>query len=67
MVNQGGKNTLRYFSADTAAASACVSCHNNWEKRATIKKIRKSAGMESGKKFELDELMGAVSISVALD
>lgn len=65
--NRDGKNTLRYFSADTATVQACASCHNGWEKRASIKKMRKVAGITQGKTFELNELMGAVSISVALD
>jgi len=45
----------------------CVSCHNAWEKRASIKKSRSAAGVAPGKKFKLNELMGAVVVNVALD
>ena len=62
-----GKETLRYFSADVGSVGPCVSCHNAWEKRASVKKSRKAAGVEPGKKFALNELMGAVVVNVALD
>ncbi|MCP4186030.1 MAG: DUF3365 domain-containing protein [Gammaproteobacteria bacterium] len=64
---QGEKQVLRYFSADTAVAQACAGCHNSWENRASVKKLRGEANMEPGKTFRLNELIGAVSISVALN
>ena len=62
-----GKETLRYFSADVGSVAPCVTCHNAWEKRASIKKQRSADGIDSGKVFKMDELMGAVVINVTLD
>ena len=62
----GGQKTLRYLSADTGSALPCVTCHNNWEKKASVKEMRKKGGVEEGKVFRMNELMGAVSISVPL-
>jgi hypothetical protein len=61
------KKFLRYFSADTAVVQACVGCHNSSESRASIKTMRKVANLKTDKTFNLNELMGAVSISVALN
>ena len=61
------QKTLRYLNADTATANECVSYHNMWEKQDLIKKRRKTAGIEEGKVFRLDELMGVLSIRVSLE
>ena len=57
---------LRYFSADLASAQACVTCHNAWEQKPDIQQRRRQAGVEVGKVFERQELLGAVSITVPL-
>ena len=62
-----GQKTLRYLNADTATATECVSCHNKWEKQELVKKRRKIAGVEEGKAFRLNELIGVLSIRVSLD
>ena len=62
----GGQQVLRYMSADTAAAPACVSCHNAWEQNAEIKTKRRRSGIPEGKQFQRHELMGALSIAIPL-
>ena len=64
MVN--GKKTLRYLSADSGSKISCVTCHNSWEQKNSIKAIRKEQGVESGKVFSLHELMGVLVIYVPL-
>ncbi len=61
-----GRKMLRYFSADPASALACITCHNAWENKPEIKKIRKKQGVEAGKIFQMHELMGALSINVPI-
>ena len=61
-----GRKMLRYLSADPGSAIACITCHNRWEGKPEIKKLREKQGVEVGKIFQMYELMGALSINVAL-
>ncbi len=61
------KPILRYVIADPAAAGGCVSCHNTLEQDAAIANRREQAGVEAGKEFELNDLMGAIEVKVNLD
>jgi len=65
-VDFNGKKMLRYLSADPGSAIACITCHNRWEGKPEIKKLREKQGVEKGKIFQMHELMGALSINVAL-
>ena len=67
VVTQGDKKTFRYLSADPASNQSCVACHNQWENKEEIKAFRKSQGIEAGKVFKANELMGALSITVPLE
>ncbi|MBT5550738.1 MAG: DUF3365 domain-containing protein [Nitrospina sp.] len=62
-----GQEVLHYLSADTASSISCVVCHNEWEQKPEIKKLRKKQGVGAGKIFQMRELMGAHSINVTLD
>ncbi len=62
-----GRKLLRYFSADPASAISCITCHNAWEQKPQIKKLRKKQGIEAGKIFQMYELMGALAINVSLN
>jgi methyl-accepting chemotaxis protein len=62
-----GKPVYRYVRADVAVGAACVDCHNKLEKSPNIMAIRKSAGVEVGKEFELNDLMGAIAVDIDLD
>ena len=50
-----------------ATANECVSCYERWEKQDLIKKRHKTASIEEGKVFRLNELMGVLSIRVSLE
>jgi len=62
-----GQKVFRYLSADPASAISCIKCHNQYEQREEIKELRRKQGVEVGKIFSMDELMGALSIYVNLD
>ena len=53
--------------ADPAAAAACVSCHNGYEKRPEVMAMREAQGVAPGKQWELHELMGAIRVEVPVD
>lgn len=57
---------LRYMRADTATAKACITCHNAYEQRPEIVKIREEQGVAPRKVWRLGELMGAVQVDVPL-
>ncbi len=61
-----GQDVLRYMRADPASAAACVSCHNDWEKKPEIMAMRSKAGVTPGKQWELHQLMGAIEVNVPL-
>ena len=61
-----GEPVLRYMRADPASAQSCVTCHNGYEQSADTKAQRDAQGVEVGKHWELDELMGAIRVEVPL-
>ena len=65
-VSEGGKQVLRFLSADPAAGKSCVSCHNQWESKAEIKDIRARQQVEVGKVFKRHELLGVLSIKIEI-
>ncbi len=62
-----GKPYLRFLAADVAAGQACVTCHNNLEQRNDVLAIRSKEGVERGRTFQLNDLMGAVAVDVNLE
>lgn len=62
-----GQRVLRFMSADVAGVAACVSCHNGLEQTAEVQALRREAGLTELKSFELNELMGALSITVPIE
>ena len=62
-----GQRVLRYLAADPAAQNSCVQCHNLYENMPDVMARRVSAGTETRKEFQLNQLMGAISISIPLD
>ncbi len=64
---KNGKSKLLYMMADPAAAAACVSCHNNYEKQADVMALRNGRGIAPGKTFTLNGLMGALRVEVPID
>ncbi len=60
------KKVLRYFSPVIVSDNSCVTCHSKWEQQEEIKTIRDLRGVASGKAFKLDEMIGAVSITVPM-
>lgn len=61
-----GNRMLSYMRADPAAAAACVTCHNNYEKRPDILEYRKLTGVEQSKEWKLHSLMGAIRVDIPL-
>ncbi len=55
-----GKRTLVYMRADPASAPACVSCHNQYEKRPDVAAMRARDGVAAGKQWQLHQLMGGI-------
>ena len=66
VANLHGQNTLRHLSADPAVNASCTSCHNKWEQKDAIKARRSQQGVEVGKSFQLHELLGVLSVRVAI-
>lgn len=62
----GGTPVIRYVSADPASASGCVSCHNAWEQKPEVMKLRRQQKVEEGKAFKKHELMGALAITIPI-
>ena len=62
-----GAPVLHYMRADPAAAAACVSCHNGYEKRAEVIAVRERDGVSPGKEWDLHELMGGIRITVPVN
>lgn len=71
--DQNGKRVLRYLKADPAAQASCVGCHNLRERQlqdAALPRPGQSAGALAShtlKQWQLHQLMGALSITIALD
>ncbi len=62
--NVGGQNALRYMVADPAANASCVNCHNSLEQTPEIQAMRRDAGTELNKMWQLNDLMGALEVIV---
>jgi len=62
-----GQPILRYMQADPASASSCVNCHNKMEQQQSIIDRRKEQGTASGKKWKLNQLLGAIEVKVSLE
>ena len=62
-----GKRTLVYMKADPAAAPACVSCHNQYEKRPEVAAMRTREGVAAGKQWRLHQLMGGIRVEIPVD
>ena len=62
-----GQRSMRFVAPDVAAGMACVTCHNNLEGRDDVLALRREAGVEQGKVFELNDLMGAVAVDINLE
>ncbi|NND91691.1 MAG: EAL domain-containing protein [Granulosicoccus sp.] len=65
--NDSGARTLRYLSADPATSASCVNCHNELEKRPDVIARRIANGIEPGNQWALNELLGAIEITIPLD
>jgi methyl-accepting chemotaxis protein len=61
-----GVKTLRYLAADPTSAMSCVTCHNEIESTPEIRKRRQQQGFSETKVFQLNELMGALSVQVPI-
>ena len=62
-----GRRTLRYLRADPAVGTSCVECHNQYELRPEIKQRRLEAGLQPGKQWKLNQLLGAIEVDIPLD
>lgn len=58
---------LKYLAAVPADYPACVQCHNRFELQGEIKALRHSKGVETGKHWELHQLIGAMEVVIRLD
>ena len=64
---QEGQRVLRFLKADPASQMSCVTCHNAYEKSATVLALRSEQGVAQGKQWSQHQLMGALSVTVPLD
>lgn len=62
-----GVKTLRYLRADPAVGASCVECHNQYEQRPEIIARRQQQGIEAQKKWELNQLLGAIEVDIPLN
>ncbi len=63
--NDDGK-VLRYLYPDPASGASCVNCHNALEKQPEIIQIRMDNGVKPGRVWKLNDLMGALEVTVPL-
>lgn len=63
----GNQKVLRYLAADPASTRMCVDCHNSYELSPEIRSRRKAAGIAPDKRWEVHQLLGALSVTVPLD
>ncbi|MCP4494530.1 MAG: DUF3365 domain-containing protein [Gammaproteobacteria bacterium] len=61
------REVLQYYKADIASAQPCVSCHNAYEQAPDVKAMRVAAGVEPGKQWKLNELMGAIRVEIPIN
>ncbi|MFZ4482333.1 MAG: putative bifunctional diguanylate cyclase/phosphodiesterase, partial [Rhodoferax sp.] len=65
--DQNGQRVLRYLAADPASQVSCVLCHNTYERTPDVLARRVSEGTELHKQWSLNQLLGALSITIPLD
>lgn len=63
----GGKRVLRYLVADPVSNQACANCHNSYEGRPEVTAARERAGVPTGKQWKVNQLLGALSVTVPLE
>ena len=59
--------SLRYLYPDPASGASCVACHNNLEALPAVVKNRENSGVELGKVWKLNDLMGALEVIVPIE
>jgi diguanylate cyclase (GGDEF)-like protein/PAS domain S-box-containing protein len=64
---QNGQRVLRYLAADPASQQSCVQCHNAYEQLPETLARRASDGTEIQKQWGMNQLLGALSITIPLD
>lgn len=64
---QNGQRVLRYLAADPASQMSCVQCHNAYEQLPETVARRVSDGTETQKQWNMNQLLGALSITIPLD
>lgn len=64
---QRGNKVLRYLYADPASEQSCVACHNNYENQPKTIALRAENHVPLGKQWKLDQLMGAISVTIPLN
>jgi len=62
-----GRPVLRYLAPDVAVDQVCVTCHNMHEVRTDIISARRAAGVETSRSFQLNELVGAIDVTIDLE
>ncbi|MCG6968736.1 MAG: EAL domain-containing protein, partial [Gammaproteobacteria bacterium] len=62
-----GVKTLRYLRADPAVGQSCVDCHNAFELREEVRQRRINQGIDAGKQWRLNQLMGAIEVAIPLN
>jgi len=61
------KKVLKILSPVLASTAACIECHNKWEQQDEVKALRKIQGIQEGKTFSKNELMGVLSVTVPME
>lgn len=64
---QNGQRVLRYLAADPASQASCVTCHNVYERTPEVLALRVRDGVATGKQWGMNQLLGALSITIPLD
>ncbi|MEO5771476.1 MAG: diguanylate cyclase, partial [Burkholderiaceae bacterium] len=62
-----GRLVLRYLTADPASQAACAACHNRYEQQPDIMARRVADGVPAGKQWQVNQLLGALSVTIPLD
>ncbi|MEW5756612.1 MAG: diguanylate cyclase [Pseudomonadota bacterium] len=62
-----GTKALRYLAADPASSQLCVDCHNSYERTEAVVARRQADQIPTGKEWQMNQLMGALSVTVPLE
>ena len=65
--DESGRDVMNIMTADPASSASCVTCHNEYEQRPDIMKMRLAQGVPPGKVWHQNELMGAIKVKVPMD